>query len=1057
MQKYEVKKTVRFKLIPIIKNSENLKVSLEKQINLEKFIKNLENYLNKFKNTFFYDKEKHIFKNKIEIKYKWLQEFTRNNFYEFLNKNNKNKKYKLSEINYLPVIFKDRFQELENIINNLKIIENLPEENQEKRSKIAYFIRQLAKKDNFDFITSFIKYISNSNNPYLDKDLKNLQQLADFLKNDLLLLINSYLPSQSAWLEVVKASFNYYTIDKYSNINFEDKLNEKKAEQRQKIKEIRDNDRSFSKKFYWQSIKLDEKFFNKIWIKENLYEKTLEEAYDFIKNFKANAKSHLISDLGKEEFTTYTKSFNTIKKEERKDYIQDAFDLTYENFQKVHPLFDMTEEDFNELMKLSKEVRELANKKNKILQNYWDIKSKELEEKIQNKKLKNQEITEEENKFLEINELLKIKKEERWKFFNKPWQKVYTKNYYLLNELFKDIAIKRWFLKAEIAGIEEEQNQARLLKYWSLITEKDWEKYLILIPKENRKEVKNKIEELNNDWDIKIYYFKSLTLNALKKLCFKKIGNTFIKPVFQELLFKDDNKPYFKTNKRWKKQLKRYDELNEKELIIFYQDVLKSEAANRQLDLVDFWELNKIFEKDYRNIEEFRIDLEKVCYTKLVKWIDDYNYNKLINENNIIEFKITSQDLKILEEKDEKIFPKHKNKEHTQKWLNFWSKENPENYYPTRLNPEIKILYRDKLLERENWKKETRFNKEQFTLSTTLGLNIPSKRLEFRFDKTNTIKEKVEFFNEKFNKEFKWEWNYWIDRWINELATLSIIKWKDETYTYNWKTIQKPEFARIKVYKLKDENVTWEVEKYDWTKKEVKVIDNISYFTGQENLFESFETWVIDLTQAKLINWKIILNWDKNTYMKLKLLSAKRRIFELFANWKITELKFERWKNILFFLDKDNYYYPIYWFTEEQKQNKSLIDEIEKKLNNYFKYIQKNNLFEDNETIEKINHLRDAITANIVWIINFLQKQFPWKIFLENLDKTLLQREKFSYKKWNDGELTQIEEKMIDWHFQQSNTDISRRLEWWFYRKFQEDWLVPSNLKQTIFLKDDFW
>ncbi len=53
-------------------------------------------------------------------------------------------------------------------------------------------------------------------------------------------------------------------------------------------------------------------------------------------------------------------------------------------------------------------------------------------------------------------------------------------------------------------------------------------------------------------------------------------------------------------------------------------------------------------------------------------------------------------------------------------------------------------------------------------------------------------------------------------------------------------------------------------------------------------------------------------------------------------------------------------------------------------------------------------------------------------------------------------------EKMIDWHFYQSNTDISRRLEWSLYRKFQwisydEIWLVPPEIKQSVFLKDDFW
>jgi hypothetical protein len=71
-----------------------------------------------------------------------------------------------------------------------------------------------------------------------------------------------------------------------------------------------------------------------------------------------------------------------------------------------------------------------------------------------------------------------------------------------------------------------------------------------------------------------------------------------------------------------------------------------------------------------------------------------------LDNNGILEFKICSKDLKNLEENDPKIINKHKNKNHTEKWLNFWSEINQNKHYPTRLNPEIKILYRDAIPEK---------------------------------------------------------------------------------------------------------------------------------------------------------------------------------------------------------------------------------------------------------------------------------------------------------------------------------------------------------------------
>jgi len=84
-------------------------------------------------------------------------------------------------------------------------------------------------------------------------------------------------------------------------------------------------------------------------------------------------------------------------------------------------------------------------------------------------------------------------------------------------------------------------------------------------------------------------------------------------------------------------------------------------------------------------------------------------------------------------------------------------------------------------------------------------------------------------------------------------------------------------------------------------------------------------------------------------------------------------------------------------------------------------------------TIEQINNLRDAITANMVGVIAHLHKKYPGVINLENLLST----------------------KEIRDHFVSNNENIARRLEWALYRKFQKEGLVPPRLKNTIFLRED--
>ena len=82
-------------------------------------------------------------------------------------------------------------------------------------------------------------------------------------------------------------------------------------------------------------------------------------------------------------------------------------------------------------------------------------------------------------------------------------------------------------------------------------------------------------------------------------------------------------------------------------------------------------------------------------------------------------------------------------------------------------------------------------------------------------------------------------------------------------------------------------------------------------------------------------------------------------------------------------------------------------------------------------SIDKLNRLRDSIVANMVGVISFLQKEYPGIVILEDLKKSSL-----------------------DKHFEAHNENISRRLEYKLFQKFQTLGLVPPHLKDIIALRD---
>lgn len=1129
---YEVRKTVRFlaqwetqEIINFLEKDRKGK----KQSNEEKYDL-LWSFLLKFKNLgslnnklFFYENSWNL-KDSFKIKYKFLQNHTKYDFYDMLKElKEKPKDYSFKDLNFIEKFLKEYFELLDNIYNNLNNYQSAKKEKQNRYREIWFYLQKLSWK-NISILKDLFEFLVKTNKKHIDDKIEEIKDLIPEFEKDLVELLKEFWPNN--WVEIAKWSFNFYILNKSPKTYFDWKIKNIKKDEILKINQmyykwVYQWEKLFNFKYKDEnkndiSVNLDKYYFENIWLsKKELENMTLEEAYNFLKDFKAKRKSALNQFV----WNWYTYEDLTNKTKWKYKY-KENWELKEEEMS-VEIFSDIWETNFDDFKRLTYEINSLWKEINDILQPL-NLKRKEYEKLINNKK--EEKRNEEENKFLELSKKVQDKAKERWKYFNDPLIKtIYTKDYKNLCEFYKNIALKLWLNKSKILWYEKQIVDSEKLKFFAVIVEKWNDKFLVLIPKwwENHHkkayDFLNDEKNHNSNWNINIYSFKSLTLRALQKLCFKaedkevliweenlnsKERNTFIKNIIDELSWNPETREK-KYLYNWK--IKRFDEfkiydkyekdktkwqVNDKLLIEFYKDVLQTNSAKKVLDLKDFW-LDNILDENFETLDQFELALEKVAYVKNITKLDENWYKNFIENCKAFEYKINSQDLSINDEN-------HKNKKHTNYWLDFWDdKKNKD--FDIKINPEFSLYYTladEDLKDKNNnwllkeWLKvgfRNRKLKNQLIFTTNFSLNANEKLENLAFLETPDLRKNINKFNEKLKTNISKKysknalWYFWIDRWINELATLSITKFLNSK---NEKQVNNFEFAKIDCLKLKDEydkildikvdekgNTKYEFKKLEFEdknlhKREFEVSKNISYFLPKTELFEPITTWIIDLTQAKLIWDKIVLNWDKSTLLKLKELSAKRRIFELFSNKKINNdciIKKSNSSEIFYIIDNDNNQNIIYRTTEEIKNNQKIKNKILEILQNYLKNLDEKNKFEDIETILKINHLRDAITSNIVWIIYFLmiKEWLFWKIALENLDEYKEQKENYRKikKDWNleDQKETWDMEKMIDWHFYQSNTDISRRLEWSLYRKFQETWFVPPEIKQSVFLKDDFW
>ena len=1063
---YEVRKTIRFNLLPVKHNYKKITDGQFKS-DLKSFLKKYKQVVDNLSELVFIQNEDddQILNENTRVSIAWLKEYEKQEFHKNKEKLVKRNKRGNKTGNYVSLrdtdFLLEKFQLwiLRNwqekneegkkigILNNLEILSGQPLESQERNADFAYHIHQIYRRTNFEFIYEFFKNAQGAKSDALIIEIiPVLEDCKNLLKN----LENYLRPKQSFGHVIEQSSLNYYTVNK------------KPKDYPREIKkwEEKKDEKYLSLSFYDSNVGKKKNFFFPDDFQshlENLIESLNEE-----KNDEKKIKKEFgdISEINNWKLEQTYKNFKLYKAKQKSQFyeyvyqILEKYDADSEYvFFESHlqdiptPLFaNITDDKFKNLVEESKIIRDKSTK-------YNNSKDKKLKEAI-----------------------ISLKKKRGDTYFNVQNKPCPFSRYETFCGLFKEIAMTYGKIKAEVRSLEKEQIEAERLQSWAILLEKENQHYVMTIPRDRKILINNKneyqlpsvykkIKQLKDTtyseyWTL--FLFESLTLRALEKLCFGMDKNTFITDTNLINELKKKFKNFFITNKRGRQNLKRKDQFLEdgKELIKFYQAVLSLEETKKMI-LVEEYLPNEITKEnicdgEFESLRDFQIALEKTCYIRQEIKISDHKKEELENKYGANVYQITSYDL----------FEKRKSeKEHTKIWKKFW-KQDKNSGYTTRLNPQFSISYvekrEDSIKDKSgNEVERNRRKQAEYILSTTISENNDKPKFDMAFADKDRIKQNIEDFNKEFNKKAKSDlyslYYYGIDRGQEELLTLGLFKFENQDITFTHPsdssksgTYKKPLPVDLEVWELPKGKLL-EVVPYE-TKNGTKFTEaykSISYAEKAGILEKKIISSCIDLTSAKLVNGKIVLNGDVSTLINLKLENAKRKILEIVNSLALVK---KNKKGIMpakiIFREKNksnperfvvninvdgetiekNIYFPSSNFFDFEKGQ--VEDGLNKILNESLQKIKEQGYCSINIPITKINHLRDAICANAVGILNFLQQKYFGIISFEDLPI--------------DGGGSKNE------HFSQNNANLGSRIEFMLLNKFKTLGLVPPNYKMVM-------
>lgn len=683
----------------------------------------------------------------------------------------------------------------------------------------------------------------------------NGEELLKLLKQ----AIEHFLPEQSSGMCITKASFNYHTINK-KPIDFD--------------KEIKNIESSLL-----TSRQAQER--NKGGLDNNVWRTAWADV-----NIKANGLPLCLGDSPFMEVDSYASLRHILKNilATQKSQFNEAMQRgdSYRELKEsdLYLFNNISEDEFNKYFEYTEDIEELATKRN---QTHNTSLKKDLASKI--KKLKR-------NRGSLINQVDKETKN-------------YFRTYKAFAKFYRKVAQSHGRELAKLLGIEKEKVESQLLGYWAMIIEEKGQHKLALIPRKKANDLKRRLEESNNPKEeVKLYWFESFTYRSLQKLCFGNLEtntNTFYpelrkdRALLRKFSLQDKNGyPKFISGEHEFKG----DELKK---IDFYQSVLASDCAKNKLNLPYDEVYNNVVNKQFDNLEDFKIALEQVCYKRCIT-TNKHLIDNLASEFGAQIFDITSLDLRReCNTKDKAEKYTYKEKRPTELWREFWKEENEEKGFNIRLNPEISIIYRkakESRIEKygADSKKNNRYLHDQFTLVMTFNehCNTPTKNLAFA--NINDEQKVIEEFNKRFKKE-NIRFALGIDNGEVELSTLGVYfpEFEKESIEEKLAELQNVEKYGFDTLTIKD----LKYKEKDYNGKDREIIKNVSYFlkedlycrtfgkTSQEykamfeKVFEKKRLLSLDLSAAKLVCGHIVTNGDVKSLYNLWLKHAQRNIYDM--------------------------------------------------------------------------------------------------------------------------------------------------------------------------------
>ena len=1001
--------------------------------------------------TIFYvkdDKGGRWLRKKLAVNKTWLKRWHQDMFYLLIKQgNNKRSKYTLADLTVLHTNIEECLETYDTLTQTLQQAAEAKQESQFRRSEIANAIQGLLNNRKLPYLVDFLRE-AHTKEACLYETIDALKKDLDKAQKTLRQAEACYLPAQSAGVEVARASLNYYTVNKKSKEYYGGEIEKTEAELSKcnysTIQLEKDSPYEWKKKNNNKHKKTDplftfnseqEKEWLKRWLKKNPecgykssngdIQLSLDQTYAVMKAFKAEQKAifyDVITHIVRRQGSSYeVKNENHLLKGYRFDHTR----LDEPNIRQDFSLFD------------------------KELQNFIEFTKRIQQENAQPQKGAKQGSS---SSAKERGKLLFVGKN------------CHFKAYCEFCEHYKAVAQLRGKLIAQIKGIEKERQEAVQTNYWGLISVDDNRQQLWLVPKEKMQKARvynDGRQACQEDDTTYLCAFESLTMRALHKLCFAE-QSSFVKDMPEDLKRQQKEAKEYKT----KDDDKKIAEKNKKKLE-FLKAVLQSAYAKDILQLGNF-DLQTVYQA--QDLKAFEQALEDACYYIKRVTFTEQEKQHFLETFNITVLDVSSYDLEGRNKTSE-------NKYHTDLWQAFWNGIESEQEVMVRgfklgkirLNPEVKIRYREKDEDLKDYiskKFDSSFKhrrlEDQFTVNFTLALNAGKRHEELAFSKPEEILEKINDFNQKLNQQmdFSTAWKYGIDRGQKELATLCLAKFSpDDTYTCNDTKFLKPTFPDgeedIKCYELKEDKYGYKEPYKDGKgqERQREAIKNLSYFINNEELFDIRNVTCLDLTTAKVIKGKIVTNGDVMTYLKLKKEVAKRKLHDLYYDGKIAVKKQIEWHDKDNKNSKGNDTLRIITITPKGTKKETIYqyfakyqailskEDIKRDLNRYLNELREK---DDSHTpsILKINHLRDAVTANMVGVICHLQKEYPGFVILEDLEKSTV-----------DKHFGQSNENIS--RRGQSNENISRRLEIALYNKFQSLGLVPPHIKDILAIREE--